>query len=152
MQDRRLSLSASEIRELFSAYHDRELGPEQSEEVRKALEADPELEREYTSFCGMLTGLSDLGVRLEDKARNTGGARVDLLAKVQRKVYLRSRGKFYRDRWSRKAGLLPLELMAAVVLVVLLLCYFLMNSISVRPAPAATTHARTRSAAPARAP
>ena len=59
----------------------------------------------------------------------------DLLRGVQRKLQRRSRGKFYGDAWSRVAGIVPLELMAALLLVALVALWFALHSISVQPAP-----------------
>ena len=47
-------LTDDEVRDLFSAYHDRELSLERSEAMRAALDANPALQREYNAFCRML--------------------------------------------------------------------------------------------------
>lgn len=128
------ALPPDEARELFSAYHDRELPAERHDAVRAALEADPALAKEYADFCAMLDGLSGLGLR--DDAPPQGAPEApagDVLAGVQRKLHARSGGRFYRDRWSRAAGVFPLEFLAALVLVALVVAYFAMTSISVTP-------------------
>ena len=56
-----------------------------------------------------------------------------MLRGVQRKLHTRSGGRFYADRWSRAAGVFPLELLAALVLIALVVAYFAMTSISVTP-------------------
>ncbi len=130
------ALSDDEARELFSAYHDRELSPAENLAVRAALEANPALQSEYKGFCAMLEGLQSMA---SDAAVGTSAATetpsVDVLRKVQSRIHSRSGGKFYRDRWSRTAGILPLEIFAAVLLVALVMAYFAMTSITVRPAP-----------------
>jgi hypothetical protein len=135
MQDRGVKLTADEVRDLFSAYHDHELSVGESEGVRKALESDPALLKEYEGFCRMLESLSSLGGARKGREQRDSTPPADLLPKVQDKLYQRSRGKFYRDRWSRTAGLLPLEIMAMAVIVAMVLAYVLMTSITVKPVP-----------------
>jgi hypothetical protein len=65
---------------------------------------------------------------------------------VQRRLQQRSGGKFYADGWSRLAGVLPLELLATLVLIALVVAYAAMTMVSTRPAPAPA------SAAPSAAP
>ena len=62
----------------------------------------------------------------------------DLLGGVQKRLPKRSGGKFYSDAWSRVAGLLPLELLATLVLIALVVAYAAMTMVSARPAPAPT--------------
>lgn len=138
-------MTDDEVRDLFSAYHDRELSPEESEKVRKALEANPELQKEYDSFAKMLDGLAGLSIKtdaappLVEQKPAEGAPQVDLLAGVQSRLHKRSGGKFYRDRWSRTVGVFPLELIAALVLVGLVFAYYAMTSVTIekveRPAP-----------------
>jgi anti-sigma factor RsiW len=137
-------LNDDEVRDLFSAYHDRELSPERTEAVREALDASPSLKGEYGAFCRMLDGLSAMAAAAE--APVTGVAKEapkettppDLLAGVQRRLQKRSGGRFYGDMWSRLAGILPLELIATLVLIALVLAYAAMTMVSARPAPAPT--------------
>ncbi|MBL8603804.1 MAG: zf-HC2 domain-containing protein [Myxococcales bacterium] len=131
-------LNDETVRDLFSAYHDHELGRDEAEAVRAYLEANPELAGEYRAFCKMIDALGAMA----DGARSASGAHtaapraeVDLLAGVQSKLSRRSRGKFYNDRWSRNVGIVPLELIAVLVLIALIAAYFSMTSISVAPAP-----------------
>jgi anti-sigma factor RsiW len=65
-----------------------------------------------------------------DAGAGTGAGRVDLLAGVQARLNKRSGGKFYRNRWTRRAGIVPLEAIAAVVLILLVLVYVAMTYIS----------------------
>jgi anti-sigma factor RsiW len=124
-------LSDDAVRDLFSAYHDRELPEAQHDAVRAALEANPALQKEYAGFTAMLDGLSGLG--LKSDAPTQPDSPPEVLTGVQRKLHKRSGGRFYADRWSRVAGTLPLELLAAAVLVALVVAYFAMTSISVTP-------------------
>lgn len=129
-------MTDDDVRDRFSAYHDRELDPDEHEAVRAALAARPALEAEYVAYCRMLDALGALaeGEALAPKAAPEA-APPDLLQGVQRKLNRRSQGKFYRDGWSRVAGIVPLELLAALLLVVLVATWFALHSISVQPAP-----------------
>lgn len=122
-------MTHDEIRELFSAYHDRELSQERHDAVRDALAADEELANEYKSFCAVIDGLTGLGAA----PPGVEEAPPELLRGVQRKLHTRSGGRFYADRWSRAAGIFPLEFLAALVLIALVIAYFAMTSISVAP-------------------
>lgn len=124
-------MTDDELRDLFSAYHDRELAPAQHEAVRAALDANPALMAEYQSLCAMLDGLSGMGAAPVE--RSDDAPRSDVLHGVQRKLHTRSGGRYYADRWSRAAGVYPLELLAALVLIALVIAYFAMTSISVTP-------------------
>ena len=139
-------LTDDEVRDLFSAYHDRELSPERSEAVRAALAANAALQAEYDAFSRMLVGLSAMaaasesplaGVSLPASAPEASATPApDLLAGVQRRLQKRSGGRFYGDAWSRLAGIFPLELIASLVLIGLVLAYAAMTMVSARPAPA----------------
>jgi anti-sigma factor RsiW len=133
-------MTDDEARDLFSAYHDRELTPEEHERVRAALEASPALTKEYESFCELLQGLSNIAVPQGAEAAPAHTERaesqgVDLLAGVQSRLHKRSAGKFYKDRWSRAAGIFPMEVLAALVLLGLIAAYYAMTSITIEPAP-----------------
>ena len=135
-------LTDDEVRDLFSAYRDRELSPERSDAVRAALDASPPLKREYDAFCRMLDGLSAMAAAGEAPVTGVAAPRSpdapppDLLGGVQRRLQKRSGGRFYADGWSRLVGVLPLELLATLVLVALVVAYAAMTMVSARPAPA----------------
>lgn len=131
-------MTDDEVRDRFSAYHDRELDPAEHESVRAALASRPALEAEYQSFCTMIAALGAMAGPDPVSAASPASAPApapDLLRGVQRKLQRRSRGKFYGDAWSRVAGIVPLELMAALLLVALVALWFALHSISVQPAP-----------------
>lgn len=74
---------------------------------------------------------------------------VDLLPDLQATLHKRSGGKFYKTKASRVVGTRPIEAIAAVTLVLLVLVYVLMTYVSgLRPAeaPSSTTGAGTTSA------
>lgn len=131
-------MTDDDVRDRFSAYHDRELDPAEHEAVRAALASRPALEAEYQSFCKMIAALGAMAAPDPVSAASPASAPApapDLLHGVQRKLQRRSRGKFYGDAWSRVAGIVPLELMAALLLVALVALWFALHSISVQPAP-----------------
>jgi anti-sigma factor RsiW len=131
-------MTDDDVRDRFSAYHDRELDPAEHEAVRAALASRPALEAEYQSFCKMIAALGAMAAPDPVSAVSPASAPApapDLLHGVQRKLQRRSRGKFYGDAWSRVAGIVPLELMAALLLVALVALWFALHSISVQPAP-----------------
>ncbi len=144
-------MTDDEARDLFSAYHDRELSPEEHERVRVALEASPALTKEYEAFTELMKGLSNIAVPqgAESEPAHTersDAPKVDLLAGVQSRLHKRSAGKFYKDRWSRVAGIFPIEILAVLVLLGLVMAYYAMTSITIEPAPdhPATTTAPSR--------
>ncbi len=134
-------MTDDEVRDLFSAYHDRELSPEEHERVRLALEASPALTKEYDEFCELMKGLSNIAVPQSAQSPAASepalseGPKVDLLAGVQSRLHKRSAGKFYRDRWSRTAGVFPMEVLAVLVLVGLLVAYYAMTSVTIQATP-----------------
>lgn len=137
-------MTDDEVRDLFSAYHDRELSPERTEAVRAALDANAELKREYNAFCRMLDGLSAMAAASEGPLPGVSAPKAaeapppDLLGGVQKRLQKRSGGRFYGDGWSRLAGILPLELIATLVLIALVVAYAAMTMVSPHPAPAPT--------------
>jgi anti-sigma factor RsiW len=136
-----VTLSDDEVRERFSAYHDGELSSEESARVRKRLDESPELAKEYERFSKMLGGLASIGAPAEDAKPGVAPAEpnLDLLAGVQARLNKRSGGKFYQSRYSRGAGVRPLEVIAAAVLIILLLAYVGMTYISgLKPAEPTT--------------
>lgn len=142
-------MTDDEARDLFSAYHDGELPPEQHERVRTALAERPELAKEYESFTSMLKALGALSVENAPPAlqRPEDVPQADIIAGVQRRLHKRSGGKFYKDRWSRTAGIFPLEILAVLVLLALVAAYFAMTTVSVESAgsdhaPATTAPSR----------
>lgn len=123
-------LTDDEVRERFDAYTDGELPEAERAAVKARLEESPELAAEYARHQQFLQRLSNLGEGDPVLAPAPAEPAVDLLAGVQGKLHKRSGGRFYRTRFSRLAGLVPAELAVAAVLLVLLLAYLSMTSIS----------------------
>ncbi len=55
----------------------------------------------------------------------------DILRGVQRKIRVRSRGKFYGDGWSTSGGTLHYVLVAAVMLVILAIAYLALGPVGI---------------------
>jgi len=110
-------MSPEEARALFSDAYDGELAAEPRAALEAALAADPELAEEYAEFGRMLAlarGDSPLPATPD-------GTAPDLLPQVQRALRLRSRGRFYPDRFSERQGAARLTpwLVSAALLVLL---------------------------------
>jgi anti-sigma factor RsiW len=126
-------MTAAEARELFSAAYERELDGPQAEAFAAALEADPELAREYEAFVATL-GFARAGAAPPpDRAPN-------LLPGVQRRLRARSRGRFYADRFSERLGggmlqPLPLALVLLGLVALAWLAQAALSWIAVSPVP-----------------
>lgn len=90
-------MTPDEARDLFSEAFDGELDQERQAAFEAALADSPELRADYDDFVetfsivGMLEERDPISVP-------------DLLPKVQDRLRRRSRGRYYRDRFSEKAG------------------------------------------------
>ena len=90
-------MTSQEARELFSAAYDSELAPEAQRDFEIALANDAILASEYAEFRTLLQAAAEDDVAIT--------ATPDLLPGVQHRLRARSRGRFYRDRFSERAGL-----------------------------------------------
>lgn len=109
-------MTSDEARERFDEAFEGELSHEDELAFEAALAADPALREEWESFLATMREVRGLSLR-EDRA----SAPV-LIEGVQRKLRVRSRGRFYRDRFAtvgERELLVPVLL--AVVAVVLVL-------------------------------
>lgn len=117
-----MTKSPDEIRDLFSAALEGELAEADKSEFEAALAADAELKDEYEAFRAMLRGTAALAFTTEAE---TDEKEPELLRGVQERLNKRSKGRFYRDRFSRNAGgrsatwllLILIVLMLAIVIV-----------------------------------
>jgi hypothetical protein len=89
-------MTSQEARDLFSAAYDTELDAEAQRAFDLALATDTILASEYAEFRSLLTAAAQ-----DVEVTSTP----DLLPGVQRRLRARSRGRFYRDRFSERAGL-----------------------------------------------
>lgn len=115
-------MTGDEAREKFSAAYDGELAGDDKAAFEAALSADAELAKEYEEFRALLRETSALSIEPPPPPP-------DFVASVQRKIRARSRGRFYRDRFSQTSGtrgILPI-LVGIAMLVVLGIAWLTMQ-------------------------
>lgn len=108
-------MTSDEARELFSAAYDGELDEAQKRELDEALAADEELAAEYRDFEQLLREASAIAGDADVEGTP------DLLEGVQKRIRVRSRGRFYRDRFASEAkarSMLPIYLGVAMLFLV----------------------------------
>lgn len=120
-------MTSDDARDLFSAFYDGEVGDDDRAAFEAALAGDDELRREWEGFRELLNETHALDEEL-------AGDEPDLLAGVQNKLRTRSRGRFYKDRYSQSSagGLLPI-LMAAVMLLVIVVAWLMLQRVTIEP-------------------
>lgn len=115
-------LNDEQVRALFPRALDNELDPEQRARLYQVLAARPDLSEELASLQRVVHATRELS--------NTAPS-VDLLGSVQSKLRSRSGGRFYRDRFAERRGraaMLPWALAASVVVVLVTLLWFGLQS------------------------
>ncbi len=131
-------MTPEQARDLFSEAFEGELDEERKQAFEAALAGDAELKHEYDEFVETFRIVGAMGADEEPAP--------DLLAGVQDRLRKRSRGRYYRDRFSRRAGpgwVLPLMLALVSVLVLAVAWY------AVHSAIVLDTETSTSSPAPA---
>ncbi|MFW6050630.1 MAG: anti-sigma factor family protein [Myxococcota bacterium] len=106
------AMTPEEARERFSEALEGELVPEEQRRFEAALARDPGLQAEYEAFTATVRSTRALGA-----AR----PRADLAPVVQETLRRRSRGRYYRDRFSRRTPrqtLVPLLVLGGVLALV----------------------------------
>jgi anti-sigma factor RsiW len=88
-------MNAEDAESLFSAAYDGELSPAELREFERALNEQPALAQRYREFR-----LTIQTLKLAEESMPAP----DLLAGVQRRLRLKSGGRFYRDRFAERAG------------------------------------------------
>ena len=114
--------SPDQIRDLFSAALEGELAEAERSEFDAALAESTDLKEEYEAFRSLFRGTAAFASTTEAETDEKEPA---LLRRVQERLHKRSRGRFYRDRFSRDAGgrsatwllLILIVLMVAIVIV-----------------------------------
>jgi len=105
-------VNSDEARDLFSEAYDDQLENEKKAAFDAALAEDPELAVEFAEFCDLLD------ITHADAARDAEPPR-DLLPAIQKKIHIRSAGRFYRDGFAERMG--ARTLMPIVVGIIMLL-------------------------------
>jgi hypothetical protein len=125
-------MNAEEARELFSEAFEGELDEERKRAFEEQLEKDEALREEYRVFVETFQIVSRFGD--DDDAPK-------LLPKVQERLRKRSKGRFYRDRFSQQTGpswLLPL-LAVMALLIVGAVAWYVMQSVVIVETTASDT-------------
>lgn len=135
-------MSPDEARDLFSEALEGDLDAERKGAFDAALADDAELRREYEEFVETFQIVGRMGAAEDDTDAP------DLLRGVQERIRKRSRGRYYRDRFSQRAAgpgwMLPLLLAMVSVLVLTTAWLVLESGIVVEDAPPATSGATPR--------
>lgn len=123
-------MTPDEARELFSAAWDGELDEAERAAFDALLEADAELRSEWEEFRDLLREAHEVAESDEAEAP-------DLLPGVQQRLRVRSRGRFYRDRFAAEATggrtMLPL-LLGLAMFVAVAVAWLTLHVVHVEPA------------------
>ena len=128
-------MTADEARDLFADAAEGNLG-ERREAFEQAIAADAELEGEYALYKQLMGATRAMGD--EEAPDATAPA---ILPAVQKKIRVRSRGRFFKDRFAESGdkNTLTLVLTMAVLLLVAATIVVVQNLVVVDlPAPAAS--------------
>ena len=121
-------------RDRFSDAIEGELNAEDKTAFEAALEKSEELREEYESFRAMMRGTAQIAERTEAEVDEKAP---EILRGVQDRIHKRSKGRFYRDRFSRSASR-ESSTMLIVILVLLTLAaaaLALQNLVVIEDAP-----------------
>lgn len=135
-------MTSDEAREAFDDAFEGELAPDVRAAFDAALATDAALAAEWDEFVGTLRMVRGLGLdadpHADPDAPDHGPRRhVPLLAGVQSKLRVRSRGRFYRDRFAsvrREELALPI-ILALVALLLVAVAWAGHRVVDVAPAP-----------------
>lgn len=108
------TMTSDEARDLFGEVIEGSLDPAKKAAFEAALDRDPELREELEAYRMVVSGAAGLGAEADPPAP-------DLLPGVQSRLRQRSRGRFYRDRFSEQAGPRSALPVLVAILVALLL-------------------------------
>ena len=129
----------SEARGLFSEAFEGDLDEERKRAFDEALMEDEQLDQEYAEFVETFEMVRVLATPESVKAPN-------LLPRIQERIRRRSGGKYYRDRFPRRAGqpgwMMPVIVSAAVLLVIAIIWFafqatMIFNEAAMRAQPGA---------------
>lgn len=120
-------MSPDEARERFSEAADEFLDDDEQAAFDAALAADDGLRAEYEAFAVTLGGVRGLGESL----RGDVELGAEILPGFQKKLRERSRGRYYRDRFSEKQGDAWPMILALVTILLVSLAWFALRMVTV---------------------
>jgi hypothetical protein len=118
-------MRTDEARDLFSEAFEGDLDPERQKAFQEALAADEELRADYDDFVETFQLVGRMGELDELETP-------DLLHGVQERLRKRSKGRYYRDRFAKRAGpgwLMPLASSVAVLLILAVVWYVMQSTV-----------------------
>ena len=124
-------MNSEQARHLFSEAFEGDLDPERAAAFEAALAADEGLRADYDDFVETL----QLVGRLDEL---DPAPAPDLLHGVQERLRRRSRGRYYRDRFAKRAGpgwMMPLAAVVAVLLVLAAAFFAMQTTVILKAAP-----------------
>ena len=134
-------MDREQARDLFSAYREGELPPDQVQKLELFLDQDEECRADYELFCRTLDTLATLR---EQPAPD------DFVEKLQGRMRRRSGGKLFGMSRSSVVPRVPYELFSLVLILILLAVYLLTLPVTrvVNPAPSGDGQERSGPAQP----
>ena len=130
------TMTDDDARDRFSDAIEGELKPEDKAAFEAALETSTELREEYESFRKMMGGTAKIAENTEAEVDEKAP---EILAAVQERIHKRSKGRFYRDRFSRDSGKRSSTMLVAilVILTVATAALALQNLVVIEDSPVA---------------
>lgn len=132
-------MSSEEAREHFSEAFEGDLEGERQAAFQAALAEDEELAADYEGFVETFQLMGRLGEPEMVQAPN-------LLPRIQERIRRRSRGRYYRDRFSRRSSSAgwTMSLIASVALILVLgLAWYAMHGVLLEEETVSSTEAPT---------
>jgi anti-sigma factor RsiW len=110
-------MTDDEARDRFSDAIEGDLKGDDKAAFEAALEKSEELREEYESFRAMMRGTARMAESTEAEVDEKAP---EILAAVQDRLHKRSKGRFYRDRFSRDASRRSSTMLIAILVVLTL--------------------------------
>ncbi len=111
-------MDREQVRDLFSAYREGELPPDQVRALEAFLERDEETREDYERFCRTLDTLALLRQQPKPAPEN-------FVEKLQKRIRRRSGGKLFGSRRGAVIPRVPYELFSLILILILLAVYLL---------------------------
>jgi anti-sigma factor RsiW len=120
-------MTKDEARDLMSDAFEGELDEAQRLEFEALVAEDPELGAEWAQFRAMMQGTRALGLDVAPPIHLLGG--------VQQRLRARSRGRFYRDRFStlRQGEMILPVVLGVVTIVIFAIAWAAMSYVEIAP-------------------